>query len=1103
MKLPLRIATILLGLFSTACVRTGAALPAATMPTSELPPEVTTAAQREDYYAARLTAVLPALSGADLGARQKAEQAFQASCWLAARPGAEVERLAVSTAAAKALGGDLASSARLFLLRQLAFVGRDESVAPLAALLDHPEADTRDAARRALAANPVAAAGAALSRRLEQSGDETERLALLQALLYRREATAAPLFRAAAVAGPDAIRALAFEGLAAVGGAADAELLQPALANGPETLRRAAADACLRLADRLCDQGERPAALALYRALLSAPPPARHAALIGIGRAGSAADLPDLITGLGDADAETRGAARAALALLPPEEVVPAVTAALQTASSQLRQALLQALAESRVAGVRPALTAALAETDEGMRLIAIAGLGLLADPQSALPLAQVVASARGTTLEAARNALALIPGEAVAAALIAAFPAAPPAGRRALLVTLVTRRGERTVSFLCQVAASDAEAPVREEALRGLARLAGEEHIPSLLPLLLRATTDAEREEAAKAIAAAARRSGDLERAAATVVSGLQDASPADRGLLLRALGRIGGERALAAVRTGLADPAPTLRDAAVRALADWPDTAAADELLNLVKTAPELVHRVLALRAYVRVVREAGTLTPAEKLARLTAAMAAVPRPEDRKLVLAGLGDCADPGALPVALACLDQADVAAEAAAALNGLADRLRWQYPRECQAALLAVAAKAPAEPERKRAAELQAEIRRYEGYLTLWLLAGPYAQEKKSRADLHGIAFPPEPAAPTEPVAWEPARPAAAPDRSWYVPLDEAIGGYQCVAYLRTWVRSATAQKVRLEIGTDDGCKAWLNGSLVVDQNVDRALAPAQDTPEVALNSGWNCLLLKVSQGGGFWSAAARFRTPEDQPLDGLVTLASPAAFALAAADVSQDPANPAALAAAADLVLAAAGTPAQRRTVLTQLVAAKNDTVARAAQESLLQLEAGEDYLTRWQMAGPYEHAGTDGAGLLDVAFPPEAQGAQGVAWLPAAVAAGPDGIPFVDLVKLLGGDHRAAYLRARVTSPTAQPVRLELGSDDGVKVWLNGRLVHANNAARPVRPGEDKVAAELKQGENTVLLKVTQGQGGWGACLRFRTPDGRHLDGVAELAP
>lgn len=105
----------------------------------------------------------------------------------------------------------------------------------------------------------------------------------------------------------------------------------------------------------------------------------------------------------------------------------------------------------------------------------------------------------------------------------------------------------------------------------------------------------------------------------------------------------------------------------------------------------------------------------------------------------------------------------------------------------------------------------------------------------------------------------------------------------------------------------------------------------------------------------------------------------------------------------------------------------------------------------------------------------------------------------PFVvDLARIVGGENRVAYLRCRITSPKTQSARLELGSDDGVKAWLNGELVHANNANRPCRPWEDQVDITLQQGENTLLLKIVQGVGGWAACARTVAPDGTDLENL-----
>lgn len=96
------------------------------------------------------------------------------------------------------------------------------------------------------------------------------------------------------------------------------------------------------------------------------------------------------------------------------------------------------------------------------------------------------------------------------------------------------------------------------------------------------------------------------------------------------------------------------------------------------------------------------------------------------------------------------------------------------------------------------------------------------------------------------------------------------------------------------------------------------------------------------------------------------------------------------------------------------------------------------------------------------------------------------------------LGGQHCVAYLRSRITCPKAQPALLEMGSDDGVKAWLNGKLVHANNAEEPVRAWEGKAPVELVEGTNTLLLKINQSEGGWWACARIRTRDGKDIEGL-----
>jgi hypothetical protein len=106
------------------------------------------------------------------------------------------------------------------------------------------------------------------------------------------------------------------------------------------------------------------------------------------------------------------------------------------------------------------------------------------------------------------------------------------------------------------------------------------------------------------------------------------------------------------------------------------------------------------------------------------------------------------------------------------------------------------------------------------------------------------------------------------------------------------------------------------------------------------------------------------------------------------------------------------------------------------------------------------------------------------------------------IDIIRILGqAQNSAAYLRSRIWSDRNQQATALVGSDDGVKVWLNGRLVHANNAARGLTPGNDEVKVTLEKGWNTLMLKVTQGGGDWAACARLVDGQGKKLANINEM--
>jgi cytochrome c553 len=84
--------------------------------------------------------------------------------------------------------------------------------------------------------------------------------------------------------------------------------------------------------------------------------------------------------------------------------------------------------------------------------------------------------------------------------------------------------------------------------------------------------------------------------------------------------------------------------------------------------------------------------------------------------------------------------------------------------------------------------------------------------------------------------------------------------------------------------------------------------------------------------------------------------------------------------------------------------------------------------------------------------------------------------------------GPNSATYLSREIDSPQAQPLTLSLGSDDALKVWLNGDLALAKFVARGLAPDQESVTVNLRKGRNRLLLKVTNGTGGYGFYFKTK---------------
>ncbi|MFQ6041763.1 MAG: DUF3352 domain-containing protein [Candidatus Poribacteria bacterium] len=154
------------------------------------------------------------------------------------------------------------------------------------------------------------------------------------------------------------------------------------------------------------------------------------------------------------------------------------------------------------------------------------------------------------------------------------------------------------------------------------------------------------------------------------------------------------------------------------------------------------------------------------------------------------------------------------------------------------------------------------------------------------------------------------------------------------------------------------------------------------------------------------------------------------------------------------------------------------------------------------WYVIGPF---GNDANAGFDTAYPPE-EGVdlegeyEGVgATVNWEQWADDKADGFVDFQYMFEPDQWVvAYAWTTVTSPETREAQLRVGSDDDVKVWLNGKEALSRKIARAASPDQDIVPVTLNEGENKLLVKVCNRKMAWGFYLRFTDSNGKPLTDV-----
>lgn len=749
--------------------------------------------------------------------------------------------------------------------RDLRRIGTRECIPALADLLSNERYSHM--ARYALEPMPYPEVDRALRNALGKTEGEIK-VGIINSLRTREDQKAVPELTALLQSDNDRVAGAAALALGQIATDDAVNALEEFRSTVSEGLRAIAGEASLTAAEHMVERGEADAAVDIYNDLGTRkwPQHVRSGAFVGLLNAQPDRAVARVIDAISGKDPQLKALAIANAGRLKGKNAVEKIAAEMPELSADDQVVLIEGLAERGGPDVGDALLEVGKSSSGKVRTAAVRALGDVGDEQCVAWLAEIATT--GETAEqrkAASNSLVRIEGDGVTARLTELMAEMDAETRPKLITVLMQRNDPAAVDALLEQAGA-ADADVRGAAFKALGKLAEPAHLPKMVDLLVASPDDAARDAAEKAVAAVAGQISSEKKRADAVLAALEDAQDvADRCSLLSTLSGIGGQQALGTVRENLKSQNDRVRDAAVRALSAWPEPDAARALLDVFRNSDNATHRTLALRGLVRVLDLPSDLSPAIIADLYAQASAGARNPAERRLLLSGLMSVAHPMALDLAAGWIDDKNVGREATTAALKIAESILAWHRDAAKAGLQKIASATENDDVRQQARQLIQRADQFEDYIVAWQVAGPYSKGGTSASQLMGEPFPPE---TDEPARWQALPPRGRTNQPWMLDLDSTVGGTQCVAYVKTWVRSDSARQARLELGFDDGIKAWLNGENVHTNNTSGAAKPGEDKVKVSLKKGWNSLMLKVKQHTSAWEFCARLRTPEGKVLD-------------------------------------------------------------------------------------------------------------------------------------------------------------------------------------------------------------------------------------------
>jgi HEAT repeat protein len=611
--------------------------------------------------------------------------------------------------------------------------------------------------------------------------------------------------------------------------------------------------ALLKSAEVFLANGDKKRSAEIYQEFYTDKYPAhlRVAGLRGLAKARGEKAVDLLVEAIKGDDPDLRRNAIGMMSLIEGKKTTDTFVKLSRSLPADGQELIVRSLAVRGDVSAVPAIIEMTGSENENVRLAALEALGDIGTAQAIKYLAKSAATAGDREKRIARASLVRMRGRDIDNAFISAINYGNSDSRVEVIRAIGQRNTPDAFSALQKVAENDADASVRSEAVLSMGRVGNAAELESLVKLAVAPKEPGDRSSLERAIVIVFNKIEDENAQAAPVIAALKNAPDEAKPVLLSLLTRPATSKALEAVSAAVKSSDEKVSDAAIRALGEWPNPAPVEELYKIASSSSNQVHRVLALRSYIRM----APLTR-DPMSAFIKAMKLATRTDEIRLVLGGLHHAGTLKALEMAEKYMDDQALKAEAYMAAVKVANVYCWQDGERAKATLDKIIADAPNDNIRNQARDVIRKMERYKGLVAVWKGAGPYTiRGVNDGRRVFETPFEPEKNPDAESIGWRIVLPEfEGGDR---INLEKTFGNIDyCSAYLRTTIHSPAEQDALISIEADDYITAWLNGKQV--------------SRDIKLRRGANDLMLKVGDHGGGWNFKCQILKPDDSKLEGL-----------------------------------------------------------------------------------------------------------------------------------------------------------------------------------------------------------------------------------------